>query len=299
MPSADTVWTRLPMELVLKIVEEGLRDHQLARAFSHVCVRLRKMALPILYTSLSPVEDTRTLMGFPEHLKPIVHNLWVESTPPPSTSALVAAKTAWIWSRVPNLALSSVLVEACLDVIDQDLEHADPPFCCKRLTTFGQNLLRHWEGEPNLSPLSTVTHLRLVEDVCMPDLLLMSRMPALEYIAVSLNRSNVVEQMAYVMALLTYHGKAVRMVALVLEPQDDRTFWMTRVRIAINIHHSLYVVPGAHSKDGIRKEWEEYVNGGEDIWQKASGLRQAVLDDDEEEVVRICSSALMSWQDSS
>lgn len=282
----NAIWGRLPMELVLQIVEEGIEDREIARALSHVCGWTRDMALPVLYTHLCPVADVRLLAEMPDHLKHYVCNVWVEDTPPPSTSALISRQTAWLWSTVSNMAISHQFLDACFDFFQADMEQSHRQYApsCVTLTLFGSNLVRRWR-QPTLC--SKITHVRLIDDISMADLMLVSQMVALDHLAVSLDTRNVVDQMACVMALVNHYDQELRMVALVLSPRDDPAFWTSRVHTGINIHQSLYIVPGSHSKDGIRTEWEDSMKGGEDIWKKAAILRKAVLDGDDEGVAKI------------
>jgi len=276
--------SHLPMELVIQIVEEGVADPALARTLSQVCSWMRTIALPRAYSTQSPITDVRHFSRIPEHIKVHVRNLWLDDSPLPTTSAAITLRTTWLWSTVSNLAVSNEFINACNITFDAEPEIRVGPPKCTRLTTFGSELLHRPISAGALA--SSVTHLRFIHDISLGDVILVMHMRSLQYLAVSLNQRNVRDHMVFALALLDH--KDLQVIALVLEWRNDPEWWISRVRIAMGFHEKLYVVPGAHSKIGVRKEWNEQNAGREDIWVEAVRLRLAVVNEDNAGIAQFC-----------
>ena len=87
----------LPPELVLGVTEACIDDSECARALSQVCALTRSLALPALFTALSPITDARSLVRFPKHLRPFVRNVWLTDGDGAGISD-TAEQTSWLWS---------------------------------------------------------------------------------------------------------------------------------------------------------------------------------------------------------
>ncbi|KZT12643.1 uncharacterized protein LAESUDRAFT_808213 [Laetiporus sulphureus 93-53] len=136
--------------------------------------------------------------------------------------------------------------------------------------------------------LDAVTHLRFVNvniDIFF-HLMLMLRMRALDYVAIPLGSSNHEECMACVSALLMH--KRVKMVVLVLDREMEPEEWVARDKIAMSTNESLFVVPGAHTLQGVRTEWYTAVADGDDIWEKARRVREATITENHDEIRKLC-----------
>ncbi|KAL6306832.1 hypothetical protein BKA93DRAFT_121794 [Sparassis latifolia] len=287
----DTSPACLPIELQLDIIEQRILDGpDAAHQISQVCQLFRHIALPLFVRTLSPVEQARQLVSLPEHLLPYVQNVWMEDG---RKSAYPLLSTSWIWESVPNLAIrtSSLYARMRLDPMR--------PILCTKLTLLPSDE-NHYRGlqiaishcfltQPFY--LTNLTHLQWCatrHTPALPRLLLAA--PCLTHVALPFRPSLPYATHIVLRSALVLVPKKQMMVVIVLE----LSLLMARglggliaeVENCRKLDERLYLAPGAVECDHMRKEWEQLIDGGEDVWQRAARLRKAVLAGDVEQLRR-------------
>ena len=263
----------LPPELVLGVTEAGIDDSEFARVLSQVCSLTRRLALPALFTTLSPVIDSRSLVRLPKHARPYVRNVWLTDGDGAGVSD-TAARTSWLWSTAHNLAFSGHFLAAC-----GDLPLASEAPTCRRVTILGDEVVFFWQRAVPL--LAEVTHMHVVGEFSTALVSLCFALANLRRLALCVSGWHNRAQVVGVLALLE-HRPHLEMVVLMFPEVDDVEHLATRVRITTGINERLYMLPAAQTETDVRAQWEAAADGAEDIWERAARLKAAVARQDSE-----------------
>ncbi|KAH9932147.1 hypothetical protein B0H21DRAFT_93648 [Amylocystis lapponica] len=269
-PSTDTRFPDIPIELAFHIFKLGLADRELAHTLAQVCSWTHRLAMPRLYTTLSPISQPEQLTKFPDHLVPVVQNVWFETSWAHERGARYWAEAlvgvCWVYFVRGHVAVSArMMLDLCavpqtfIDYLARTRPHA-----CSQLTLFGPEL-HMLPGDP-IPLLRGVTHLRVLEPkngVCLYFLGL--RMPALGYLAVpllSLGEQDCRMLLEFVMMLMdqAHFEMAVVVVPAFQGPGELQT----TARVAMARSEKLFIMPGRYDMEVVRKEWDAALYG---IWR--------------------------------